>query len=157
MHNSNKKAWKILIVDDDNEVHLLTRLVLDGFSFDGKGIDFISAYSGREAMALVRENPDIAMVFLDVVMETDDAGLRVVDEIRGELKNDKIQIVLRTGQAGQAPEEEIIANYDINKYVSKVKLTASEMVNLVASSLRAFRHSSEPEYQRNFVSSVCSG
>lgn len=135
---NNSEPWKILIVDDDKDVHLLTRMVLEGFSFENKGLSFISAYSGLEALEMIREHPDIALIFLDVVMETDDAGFKVVNEIREGLNNKVIQIILRTGQAGQAPEEDVVSKYDINEYVSKVKITASHMTHMVASSLKAF-------------------
>ena len=135
---NNEDSWKILIVDDDEEVHSITRMVLDGFFFDDKGIRLMSAYSGREAIKVVRDNPDIALVLLDVVMETDDAGLRVVDKIRDEFKNHIIQIVLRTGQAGQVCEGEVIKKYEINAYASKVSLTARNLIEIVTSSLMAF-------------------
>ena len=98
----NRDTWKVLIVDDEEEIHRLTRIVLDEFTFEDKRLIFLSAYSGAEAVEVVKNNPDIALILLDVVMETDDAGLKVVQTIREELKNIFVQIVLRTGQAGQA-------------------------------------------------------
>ncbi|MBU0991665.1 MAG: response regulator [Proteobacteria bacterium] len=136
---SDQDTWKILVVDDEREVHRLTSIVLDEFVFEGKGLTLISAYSGAEAKELVGRYPDIALILLDVVMETDDAGLDVVRYIRGELQNHIVQIVLRTGQAGQAPQQEVISEYEINDYNSKVELTAARMITTVTSSLRAYR------------------
>ena len=103
--------WKVLIVDDEPEVHAVTRLVLGGFRFEGIRLDFLSAHSAAEARSLLRRHPDIAVLLLDVVMESEQAGLELVRDVREELANPFVRIVLRTGQAGQAPEHEVIAAY----------------------------------------------
>lgn len=132
-------AWKILVVDDEPEVHAVTKLALSDFSFQGKGIEFISAYSGKEAKELILQHDDIAVVLLDVVMETDDAGLNVARFIRNEANNTKVRIILRTGQPGQAPERTVIVDYDINDYKSKTELTAQKLFTVVMASLRSYR------------------
>ncbi len=111
--------WKIVIADDEDEVHTMTRMVLKKFLFDGRKIELISAYSGQETKDIMREQPNIAIVLLDVVMENEESGLEVVKYIREELKNPFVRIILRTGQPGQAPEDDVIRNYDINDYKSK--------------------------------------
>lgn len=118
-----KHGWKVLIVDDEPEVHRITKMTLAQFQFDDKPIEFLHAYTGREAQAIVANEPDIALILLDVVMETDNAGLDVVRYVRTELGNQQIRIVLRTGQPGQAPEDDVVANYDINDYKDKTELT----------------------------------
>ncbi len=135
-HESN---WKVLIVDDEPEVHAVTKLALSDFTFQNKGLEFFSAYSGEEARRLLLEHPDAAIVLLDVVMETDDAGLRVAKFIREEAANNFIRIILRTGQPGQAPERQVIVNYDINDYKSKTELTAQKLFTVVMASLRSYR------------------
>ncbi len=132
-------GWKILIVDDEEEVHRVTRLVLGDFRFHGKPLLFLSAYSAQEARALLREHPDVALVLLDVVMETEDSGLELVRYIRNELKNRRTRIILRTGQPGQAPEEIIILSYDINDYKEKTELSSRRLLTSVISALRAYR------------------
>jgi response regulator RpfG family c-di-GMP phosphodiesterase len=133
------KNWKILIVDDEAEVHTVTRMVLDDFKFEGRGVTFISAYSGAEAKKVVSENPDCALILLDVVMEANDSGLQVVKYIREKLKNKFVRIILRTGQPGQAPEREIITQYDINDYKMKSVLTEQSLFTTVTSAIRSFR------------------
>ena len=93
----NNGVWKVLVVDDEEEVHAVTKLVLADFSYENKGLLFLHAYSGKEARALIAEHPDTAIIFLDVVMEKNDAGLEVVRYIREELKNSFVRIILRTG------------------------------------------------------------
>ncbi|QTH64447.1 DUF3369 domain-containing protein [Psychrosphaera ytuae] len=132
-------TWKVLIVDDEPEVHAVTKLALSDFTFRDKSLDFLSAYSGTEATNLLKEHSDIAIVLLDVVMETDDAGLKVADFIRNELENDSIRIILRTGQPGQAPERQVIVNYDINDYKSKTELTAQKLFTVIMAGLRSYR------------------
>jgi len=134
--------WKVIIADDQEEIHTVTKLVLDEFSFEGKKLKFLNAYSGQETKQLVRENDDIAFILLDVVMETDDAGLEVVRYIREELKNNIVQIVLNTGQPGQAPEHEVITKYAINDYKSKTEFNAKKLITSLTSSLRAYSLSS---------------
>ena len=131
--------WKVLIVDDEPEVHNVTRLVLANFKFEDRPIKFLSAYSGREAIEQIKANPDVAVMLLDVVMETDQAGLDVVRKVRGELQNPFVRIVLRTGQPGQAPEHHVIANYDINDYKDKTELTAQKLSTMMYATLRAHR------------------
>ncbi|MGB3368077.1 MAG: DUF3369 domain-containing protein [Acidaminobacteraceae bacterium] len=141
-HDENslyEKHWKIVIADDEEEVHAMTRMVLKKFEFEGKKIELISAYSGKETIRVMRENPDVAILLLDVVMETENSGLEVVKSIREDLANPFVRIILRTGQPGQAPEEEVIRNYDINDYKSKTELTVQKLYTAVIASLRAYR------------------
>ncbi len=132
-------SWKVIVVDDEPEVHAVTKLALSDFEFQDKRLEFISAYSGEEAKQVIQQHPDAAIVLLDVVMETDDAGLKVAKFIRETLKNNHIRIILRTGQPGQAPERQVIVNYDINDYKSKTELTAQKLFTVVMSSLRSYR------------------
>lgn len=135
----HSKSWKILIVDDEPELHAVTKLALSDFSLNGIGLTFISAYSGQEAIEQFKTHPDIAVVLLDVVMETDDAGLKVANRVRNELGNQFTRIILRTGQPGQAPEKHVIVNYDINDYKSKTELTAQRLFTVVIAAIRSYR------------------
>ena len=132
-------TWKVLVADDEPEVHDVTRLVLGSFRFADRRLEFLSAYSASEARALLEQHPDIAVLLLDVVMESEQAGLALVRSIREDLGNPFVRIVLRTGQAGQAPEQEVIAAYDINDYKEKTELTASRLATTMYSALRAYR------------------
>ena len=77
--------WKVLIVDDDPEVHSVTRFVLQDLRIFGRPLRLLYAYDGKQARALLREHLDIAVALLDVVMETDQAGLELVGHIRDTL------------------------------------------------------------------------
>ncbi|MBF0453258.1 MAG: EAL domain-containing protein [Magnetococcales bacterium] len=134
-----EERWKILIIDDDRDIHHLTRMVLRGLKVDGRGVSLISGYSGEDACRLMAEDPSIAVLLLDVVMETDHAGLEAIQTIRDELRNGFVRIILRTGQAGQAPELDVISQYDINDYREKTDLTSQQLITSVTTALRAFR------------------
>jgi response regulator RpfG family c-di-GMP phosphodiesterase len=138
-HVETAPAWKILVVDDEPEVHDVTRLVLQGFTFENRPLQFLAAHSAQQARELLAANPDIAVILLDVVMETDQAGLELVKHIRNTLGNHFSRIVLRTGQPGQAPEHDVITNYDINDYKEKTELTAQKLSTMMFAALRGYR------------------
>lgn len=136
---SGGMPWKIMIVDDEPAMHDVTRLALSGVSFAGRPLEFISCYSGEQAIETMRRNPDTALMLLDVVMESEHAGLEVARQVREELGNTMVRIVLRTGQPGQAPERKVITDYDINDYKEKTELTSSKLFTLLYASLRAYQ------------------
>ncbi len=131
--------WKVLIVDDDEQIHAVTKMVLGDFKFRDRGLQFLSAYSGKEGSAAIAANPDLAVVFLDVVMETESAGLDLARDIRGALGNDYVRIILRTGQPGQAPERKVIVDYDINDYKEKSELTSQKLFSTMVTALRSYK------------------
>lgn len=137
--STDTRCWRVLVVDDEPDVHRITRMVLTGFQFDGRRVELISAYTGEEAREIMQQNDDIAVALLDVVMEEDHSGLEVARFIREDLHNRYTRIVLRTGQPGQAPEQEVIRTYDINDYKDKTELTTTKLNTLMYATLRSYR------------------
>src|ERR1041384_1713955 len=131
--------WKFLLVDDEPDIHDNTKLTLSRFRLEGRGLTFLHAYSGAEAKEVLARESDIALVFLDVVMEREDSGLEVARWMREDLDNQFTRIVLRTGQPGQAPEERVIVNYDINDYKEKTELDRTKLFTTTFAALRAYR------------------
>jgi signal transduction histidine kinase len=129
--------WKIAVIDDEPAVHDGTRFALSDYRLNGQGLEILSAYSAAEGRELMRRHPDVAVVLLDVIMETDTAGLNLVEFIRKELKNETVRIILRTGQPGQAPERRVIVDYDINDYKAKTELTADKLFTALTAALRS--------------------
>nr|CRH05939.1 putative response regulator receiver modulated metal dependent phosphohydrolase [Candidatus Magnetococcus massalia] len=146
--SSGPVPWKVMLVDDDEDVHALTKLVLKDTIFAGRGVEFVHGYSAAEGRRLLAQHPDTAVLFLDVVMESDQAGLELVYYIRNVLKNSLLRIVLRTGQPGQAPEASVIIDYDINDYKEKGDLSALKLVTVLVSSLRNYRDLKSIEQSR---------
>ena len=133
-------AWRIMVVDDEADVHLATSLALSGASFRQRPIQIISAYSAAEARELLAQTPDLALILLDVVLESEHAGLDLARYVREALGNHCVRIVLRTGQPGQAPERDVILNYDINDYKNKSELTANKLFTTTIAALRAYEN-----------------
>jgi len=137
--STGRSAWKVLVVDDEPDVHAITRLSLKNFSFADRGIEFSDAMSGKEAESVLKNTPDIAVAMIDVVMETEDAGLRLVKFIREELRNTAIRLIIRTGQPGAAPERYVIDHYDIDDYKDKTELIAQKLYTTMRSAVKAYR------------------
>lgn len=152
--HKKKDNWKVLIVDDEKEIHMVTTHVLKDFSFKERGIDFLHAYSGEESKEILLANPDISLIFLDVVMETDDAGLRLIGWIRENMGNRFVRIVLRTGQPGLAPEKKVIVDYDIDDYRSKTELTAVRLFTTTVASLRSYDIMMDQEENRKALEAL---
>ena len=131
--------WKLLVVDDENEVHLITRMVLKDYLFEGRPLQILDAHSGQEAREVLTAHADVAVILLDVVMETDHSGLDLVKWIREDLGNAMVRIILRTGQPGAAPEKQVIIDYEINDYKAKTELTSIKLFTAVTAAIRAWR------------------
>lgn len=133
------KPYKLLIVDDDDEIHKITKIALRNLKFENSSVEMAHTYSMRETKDYLAMHLDVAVILLDVVMESDDAGLQLVKFIRHNLNNDRVRIILRTGQPGVAPETKVMMEYDINDYRNKTDLTAVNLISAVTGCLRNYR------------------
>ncbi|MBF0424436.1 MAG: GAF domain-containing protein [Magnetococcales bacterium] len=131
--------WKVIVIDDDIAMHKLTRSIIADLVFDGLPLRLLSGYSGAEARQLLGEHPDAAILLLDVVMESDVAGLEVVRFVREEMKNTFVRIILRTGRSAMAPERDVVLQYDINGYIDKSDLKAHQLLSTIVTGLRGYR------------------
>ncbi|MCF7913302.1 MAG: HD domain-containing protein [Candidatus Cloacimonetes bacterium] len=140
-------VWKILVADDEEDVHTITSMLFEDVSYKGKPVKILDAYSGAETCQILAEENDIALVFLDVVMETSHAGLEVVRYLRSELGNLTTRLILRTGQPGEAPESKVIMEYEIDDYKLKTELTAQKMLTSLIGGLRSYGTLRSLEYE----------
>jgi len=138
-YDTGASLWKVLIVDDEPDIHAITRLSLKNFRFDERKIEFFNAMSGIEAMEILKAHPDIAAAMIDVVMETEDAGLQLVNFIRKELGNAAIRLIIRTGQPGAAPERYVIEHFDIDGYKEKTDLPTDKLYATLRTAIKAYR------------------
>lgn len=150
-------TWVMLVVDDEPDVHAFTRVALADLVYQGKALEILSAASAAEAREILAERPDIAVILLDVVMETDHAGLDLARDIRQDMGLTDVRIVLRTGQPGQAPEREVILAFDINDYKAKTELTADRLYSAVITALRGYADILELERMRGQAYDLLSG
>ncbi|MCP4492249.1 MAG: HD domain-containing protein [Gammaproteobacteria bacterium] len=147
--NQDVHVSKLLIVDDEESVHQVTRLALKYFDSKEVRLEIISAYSAQEAISKMQEHPDIAVILMDVVMETNNAGLEAIEYIREELRNTHVRIILRTGQAGMAPERKVIERYDINDYKEKTELTQDKLYTAIRMGLKSYGYITSMQRQIN--------
>lgn len=152
--NGDAAPWHVLVADDDADVRALTRLNLKGFRFDGRPLALLEAASAAEAKQLLAEHDDIALALIDVVMESDDAGLRLVEHIRQERADPFIRLVIRTGQPGMAPERFVIDNFDIDDYKDKTELTSARLYTTVRSAIKSYRDLKTLEHNRAALSTL---
>jgi response regulator RpfG family c-di-GMP phosphodiesterase len=152
--SAREPPWKVLVVDDEPDVRQLTSLNLRDFQFENRRLEFIEASSASEARVCLEQHPDIAVALIDVVMESDDAGLRLVETIRRDLRNDMMRLVIRTGQPGVAPERYVIDHFDIDDYKDKTELTAQKLYTTVRSALKSYRDLHRLELNRQGLSRV---
>ena len=150
----NVDPWHVLIVDDEPDIHSMTRMVLGDFEFEDRPLEFVSAYSGEDSLEILRERSDFAVVLLDVVMETNVAGLDVARRIRTELNNQFIRIILRTGQPGFAPESKVITELDINDYWQKAELTSRRLTTSMTTALLSYRYIHKIELNRESLANM---
>lgn len=147
----SEAPWTVMIVDDDTEVHSFTKLALHDFIYDRKPIRFLSAYSAAEAAEMLQHHDDIAVILLDVVMESETAGLDLVETIRYHLNNTTVRIIIRTGQPGVAPERYVIDHYDINDYKEKTELTTDRLYTTIRSALSQYKQIIELLNKKNEI------
>ncbi len=138
LQENSKEPWYILIVDDEPSVHEVTKLALKGFTYEGRGLELVSAYSKKEAATLFGKGR-FAVVLIDVVMETDSAGLELVEYIRKEAQDEEVRLIIRTGQPGTAPERFVIDHYDINDYKEKTELTVDRIYTTMRTALSQYQ------------------
>ena len=131
-------SWRIMIIDDDPDVHSATTFALGSLEIQHRPLSFLHAYSAAEAREILQKEKDIAIILLDVVMEHEDAGLQLVNYIRKTLGLADVRIILRTGQPGYAPEIDAIRDYDINDYKTKSELTRTKLYTAVTSAIRSY-------------------
>ena len=132
-------CWRVLIVDDDEDVHRATQLALHDVVIEGRPLCFLHAYTAAEALGILSADPTISTILLDVVMETPDAGLRLVRRLREDLGRSELRIILRTGQPGYAPEIETVRNFEINDYCTKAEMTSIRLFTSLTTAIRSYR------------------
>ncbi|MCR9145240.1 MAG: diguanylate cyclase [bacterium] len=132
------RSWTILVVDDDEEVHSTTRFMLRSEMIYGRKLELLHARSTSEALRILENHAEIAVALIDVVMETDDAGLQLVRGIRARTALESVRLIIRTGQPGLAPEADIVSQYDINDYRTKTELSQTRLMTSLTVAIRSY-------------------
>ncbi|PJE40280.1 MAG: diguanylate cyclase [Pseudomonas sp.] len=135
---TSQSVWRVLAVDDDADFQRATAFALSELELLGGRIELIQAFSCREASMLLAKHHDIALVLLDVVMETEDAGLRLIKALREVIGNRETRVVMLTGEPGLAPAHEVMRDYDINDYWTKSELSAERLLTVLTAAVRGY-------------------
>lgn len=138
INRCDPEVWKVIVVDDEPDIHEITRISLKGFKFGGRNLELINAKSAAEAREIFKKERDIAVAMIDVVMETEDAGLELVKYIRNELNLKSVRLIIRTGQPGTAPERYVIDHFDIDGYKEKTDLTAQKIYSVLVAAIKSY-------------------
>ncbi len=137
MDYSNK--WKMLIVDDEKDIHKIIKMIFDNLLIDDCKMEILSAFNVDEAIKILSENNDVAVAVVDIVMETEEAGIKCVERIRSELKNHKIRLILKTGYPNQKPGPDFIKKYDISMFKQETELTTQVVSEMIQTTVREFK------------------
>jgi len=130
--------WRILVVDDDPEIHAVTRRALDGFSFRKRAVRVVEAANAAEAQELLLVTPNVALILLGVNVPSRHVGLDFVTYVREDLQNHGVRIALRTPAAALAPPQAMVERYEIDDYRAKPERTGERLLEIAKSALRAY-------------------
>lgn len=123
--------WVLLVVDDEQQVHEATTLTLRRARIANRPFRFLHAYSAAEARNIICAEPQIDLVLLDVVMETRDAGLRLVTELRGPMARTDLKILIRSGQPGFENDATVRERYPVDGYMQKTQQTYTLLMDVI--------------------------
>ncbi len=138
MQEAARASWKVLVVDDEPDVLVTTGHTLMDVEVLGRPLTLLTASSAAQAEIVLQAHPDIAVILLDVVMEKMQSGLTLITRIRTDLGNHAVRIILRTGNPGEAPEQEVVLNYGIDDYIHKGSVTRNRIITSVVTAIKAF-------------------
>lgn len=122
-------TWTILMIDDDEQVHQSTVMALGDETILGRRLLFKHARSAHEALAMIDEGqnaPDLA--FVDMVMETPDAGLRFATAAKADPNWRSTRILLRSGQPGFSNEMEQAREMGVEGFAQKASISRSVLI-----------------------------
>lgn len=103
---------KILMVDDDmRNIFALSKILKE------KGMNVIKADNGLVALEMLKQNPDTAMILMDIMMPEMD-GYEAMREIRKDGKNKSLPIIALTAKAMMDDKQKCI-DAGANDYIPK--------------------------------------
>ncbi|MCB9545307.1 MAG: response regulator [Myxococcales bacterium] len=148
------RCFNVLLVDDEPDVLAVSKLAIRRMQLYGLPIRVLTAGSKQAAIELLTTHPEgsnIALAIVDVVMESDHAGLELCGFIREQLDNQVMPLIVRTGQAGKAPEREVIDRYEITGYINKVEATEGRLYSLIKGGVRQYAMAAYDHYAQQLL------
>ncbi|SIQ46615.1 EAL domain-containing protein [Marinobacterium stanieri] len=142
------RPWKVLSVEDDGGYQSSLCHALSTLRVEQRPVEVLKARSAMEAARILPDHPDISVILLDVVMEDDDAGLKLVGTIRETIGNHLVRIVLLTGQPGMAPRTDVMSHLDIDDYWCKSELDHDHLISILNGNIRTWERARQLEKAR---------
>lgn len=128
--------WNVLVVDDDLDIHAVTKLCLSHAVIANRNLKLIDVYSGHAAIDVLKANDNIDLILLDVVMETQDAGLEVARWLHEDANwLRKPKIIIRTGQPGFHQIAEITKNKHVDAVLHKSSTSYAILIDTITKML----------------------
>lgn len=152
----NKDNWKVLIVDENDFTHVDIKENINNLKFENKYINFYDAYTVGEAISILREENDMALVLINVDIETKDYGLKLVKHIRETLNLIDIRILLMIEDKDDSFKEDTILDYDINGCGEKSSFIYKKVKTEIVSALRCYRDIKKIKDNRDAMKKVVS-
>lgn len=136
---TTNQVFNVLIVDDEPDIHAAIKMSIKHETVLGCPLNILSAHSKAEAMSLMKSfDGEISLIFLDVIMETENAGFELLAEIRQSNDFPQPQVAMVTGQAGLTSELDATRTYEINAYLPKSDLTPYRLINILNTLIRSY-------------------
>ena len=129
--DSSGLSWLVLVVDDEKVVHDVTNLFLKGLVIHARKFETLNAYTGKDAIEILKSREDIDLVFLDCIMESEDAGFEVARYVKNVLGRTIPIIVMKSGEVGMDPEDILVAHPEIDEFVQKSYVTISHIRSIL--------------------------
>ncbi len=121
--------YNILVVDDDKEIVKAIDIYLSK-----EGYNILKAYNGKQALEILKENKDIHLIILDIMMPEMD-GIETANTIR---KGSAIPIIMLSAKSEDYDKIEGL-NCGADDYVTK-PFNPLELIARVNSQIRRYTH-----------------
>lgn len=120
----------VLVVDDNEDVYISTKFALELFESEGRSINVSYSNSAISAMELL-DKQNYNLIFVDIVMETEDAGYKVIEFIRNNRRDRESKVYIRSGKPGNLPEEFMHLIEGIDGYLHKTEVTVQRLEEII--------------------------
>ena len=121
--------YNVLVVDDDKEIVKAIEIYLNK-----EGYNILKAYNGKQALEILKENKDIHLIILDIMMPEMD-GIETANTIRKDLA---IPIIMLSAKSEDYDKIEGL-NCGADDYVTK-PFNPLELIARVNSQIRRYTH-----------------
>ena len=131
--------WRVLIVDDEPELHVLTTTVLKDFMFEGKSLEFVSAHNELEISEALESDQDYAIIITDIIREEIDSGFKLIARIRSDSRFDNTYLIIRSGSLGLLSMRQAATDYDVDYINEKANFSTSIFFSVFTIGIRTYR------------------